>query len=162
MARSLAALAALALILSAFPAFSAQYFVANSTAPGLEAGQIVDGDKPLSLPAGAGVTLIGSDGETITLVGPLERPPGGGGGGDTSLFATLSDLVNPPDASIAILGTTREESKAEPDDPFAIALGASGDHCVPAGERIQLWRADNGDLQAPDHLAGGRVYRVRD
>ena len=143
MARPLAALAALALILAAFPAFSAQFFVANSTAPGLEAGQIIDGDKPLVLPAGARATLIGPDGKTITLTGPLEGPPGGGDGGDTSLFATLSNLVNPPDASIAMLGTTREGSLARPDDPFTIALGVSGDHCMPAGERIQLWRADS-------------------
>ncbi len=143
MARPLAALAALALILAAFPAFSAQFFVANSTAPGLVAGQIVDGDKPLSLPAGARVTLIGSDGKTITLTGPLEGPPGGGSGGDTGLFSALSDLVNPPDANIALLGTTREGSRDEPDDPFTIALGVSGDHCVPAGSPIELWRPDS-------------------
>lgn len=146
----------------ACPALAAQFFVAASTAPGLTRGAIIDGDEALSLPEGARVTLIAPDGKTVTLDGPFHGPPGGGAGADDrGLFAALSKLVSPQNASIASLGGTRGGPESMPEDPFAVALGVSGSHCVPASQPVRLWRPDtkrpslltirpgSGSVQAP-------------
>lgn len=159
---SIVALTAVVFFAMACPALAAQFFVAASTAPGLARGAIIDGDEPLSLPEGARVTLIAPDGKTVTLDGPFHGPPGGGAGtGDRELFAALSDLVSSQNASIASLGGTRGGPENVPEDPFAIVLGASGSHCVPAGQPLRLWRPDtkgsslltirpgSGSVQAP-------------
>lgn len=138
---SVVALTAAVFFAMAGPALAAQFFVAASTAPGLARGAIIDGDEPLSLPEGARVTLIAPDGKTVTLDGPFHGPPGGGAGiGDRELFAALSDLVSSQNASIASLGGTRGGPESVPEDPFAVVLGASGSHCVPAGQPLRLWR----------------------
>ncbi|MFQ5939386.1 MAG: hypothetical protein ACE5KL_04855 [Alphaproteobacteria bacterium] len=140
---SVVALTAVVFFAMACPALAAQFFVAASTAPGLTRGAIIDGDKPLSLPEGARVTLIAPDGKTVTLDGPFHGPPGGGAGTDDGeLFAALSDLVSSQNASIASLGGTRGSPESVPEDPFTVALGASGSHCVPASQPMRLWRPD--------------------
>ncbi len=60
--------------------------VIRSTAPGLEPGQVVDGNKKLKLPAGVKLTLISQDGKPLTLEGPfsgIPRTGKSGGGGET-------------------------------------------------------------------------------
>lgn len=103
-AATIVALVVPALIVASVPAFSADFFVANSTAPGLKTGDIIDGDEPLSLVANTRVTVIDERGNTLTLNGPYNGHLGGGADGGTELFDALEELVNPDDQDIQAVG----------------------------------------------------------
>lgn len=125
-------------------AWAQDLVIVNSTAPSLKPGQMVESDSPIEVPAGASVTLVSESGKILTLKGPRSGPPGmgGGGGGDANLLSSLSGLLSASGKETASLGTMRAVAPPmPPDDPWVINIGRSGDHCVPKGGPVTLWRA---------------------
>jgi hypothetical protein len=105
---------------------------------------MVKSGAALDVPAGANVTLVSQSGKTIVLKGPFSGVPGGGGGGggDTSLVSSLAKLLSASGSKSAALGTMRSGVARAPGDPWAVDIGRSGQHCVPAGGPVTLWRGD--------------------
>jgi hypothetical protein len=125
---------------------AAQWVVIDSTAPGFEVGQILDDSRPLDVPAGASLTVIGEDGTVTAIAGPFSGVPGGKAStGASGLMEALSRLVRGEGASAASLATMRQAGPIEPPDPWAIDITRSGDHCVRAEGAPALWRASAGD-----------------
>ncbi|MDP6787895.1 MAG: hypothetical protein QGI13_12285 [Rhodospirillales bacterium] len=116
--------------------------VIASSASAIKAGQMVKSGVALDVPAGANVTLVSQSGKTIMLKGPFSGVPGGGGGGDKSLVSSLSKLLSASGSKSASLGAMRSGIAKEPDNPWAVDIGRSGTHCVPAGGPVTLWRGD--------------------
>lgn len=141
-----AALALLSL-LAATPALARSLVVIESNAPGITPGQVLDGSQPLEVPAGAKVTCIGQDGETVKLTGPYMGVPAPGGGVDNPTFLDgLSALIAPAGGQSVALGATREVEGASgvPASPWLIDVSKSGDRCAaPSGSPV-LWRPDAG------------------
>ncbi len=136
----------LILMILAFSAQAAELVVVASSAPSLKLGQVVNSDAPLDIPEGASVTVVSSSGKTVTLKGPHAGPAGIGGGSsgdDTRLIASLSSLVSGSGKETTSVGVMRAVAPpAPPADPWAIDIGDSGDHCVPAKGSAKLWRAN--------------------
>jgi len=125
-------------------ASAGQLVVVESTTPGLGPGQILDGLKPLTLAAGARVTVIAEDGRIRSLVGPFsgvpdpsDPPPA-----ERSLVASLSRLIVGPSREM-VLGTLRANISPDPLDPWAVNVFRSGIHCVVEGSVPRLWRPDS-------------------
>jgi len=56
-------------------AAAGELMILDSTHPELPVAEVIDDDKPITLPAGAQVTLVSETGEEFTLVGPFEGLP---------------------------------------------------------------------------------------
>ena len=135
--------AVLLLVAAAGTAKAAELVVITSTAPGLQPGQIIDGSRTIGLPAGSTVTLISEYGTPITLTGPYEGVPAASAApGDRNLLAALSRLVASEGGESLALGASRGSAVVEPPGPWVIDVSQSGDHCVPAGGPVRLWRPD--------------------
>jgi len=134
----------LGLLLMTVHAAAQDLVVIASSASGIKAGQMVKSGAALDVPAGADVTLVSQSGKTIMLKGPFSGVPGGGagGGGDKSLVSSLSKLLSASDGKSAALGTMRAGVPKEPSSPWAVEVGRSGTHCVPADGPVILWRGD--------------------
>lgn len=135
----------------------------STVADMLPEGGIIDGTKPLSLPAGAAVTLVGESGNKITLKGPYSGVPGAAeqsaeGGFGSRMLMALSRLIvgTPRDASR--LGATRGAAGAMSDDLWLINVSMSGDHCLMSDSPAALWRA-RADNTAPLSI---KRYRTKD
>lgn len=132
----------LGLLLMTVHAAAQDLVVIASSASGIKTGQMVKSGAALDVPAGANVTLVSQSGKTIMLKGPFSGVPGGGGGGDKSLVSSLSKLLSASGSKSASLGAMRSGIAKEPDNPWAVDIGRSGTHCVPAGGPVTLWRGD--------------------
>lgn len=135
----------LILMTVAFSANAVDLVVISSSAPELKPGQIVNSGEPLQIPEGATVTLVSNSGKTISLKGPHKGPSGfiSVGTDDTRLISSLAGLMSGSGKETTSLGTIRSIGRAPPPptDPWAIDVGKSGDHCVPAKGPVTLWRA---------------------
>ena len=128
----------------AFSALAADVVVIASSAPNIMPGQIVNADGPLEIPAGARVTLISESGKTVTVNGPHSGPLSlaGESSGDPSLIKALAGLVSVPIKETGSLAFIRKGTvRTPPTETWVIDVGRSGDHCVPAGGPVKLWRA---------------------
>lgn len=127
-----------------FSALAADSVVVASNAPGITPGQNVKADEPLQIPKSASVTLVFESGKTLTVKGPHSGPMGavGEGGGDGRLLTALTDLLLGSGRETEATGAMRQDAiPASPPDPWVIDIGRAGDHCVPAGGPVKLWRA---------------------
>jgi hypothetical protein len=133
---------ALGWLIAMGPGAAAELLVLSSTAPDIKTGEIVDGAMSLSLPAGARVTLVGQDGQTVTLEGPFEGvPSGGAAAGDPGLLAKLSALVGGPSQDASSLGAVRSAGGGTKSaGPWVVDISRSGHHCVKADGAPELWR----------------------
>lgn len=123
------------------PGVAAELLVLSSTAPDIEAGEMLDGAMSLTLPAGTKVTLVAQDGQTVILEGPFEgAPSSGGGAGDPGLLTKLSALVGGPSQDASAIGAVRSAGGSAPNDPWVVNISRSGHHCVRSGGRPELWR----------------------
>ena len=136
--------AAFGFLLVVGQAAAADLVVIASSATGIKAGQMVKSGAALDVPTGANVTLVSQSGKTIMLKGPFSGVPGGGagGGGDKSLVSSLSKLLSASGGKSVALGAMRSGVPKEPDTPWAVEVGRTGTHCVPAGGPVTLWRGD--------------------
>lgn len=95
--RASALLAAFAALPLGAAVARAEAVVIATTAPGVAVGGIVADDSPLTVPAGAEVTLLGADGVARTVKGPGRLAAAApAGGADPGVLDTLSSLVAEP------------------------------------------------------------------
>lgn len=172
------------------PAEAGQLVVISSTIDALKPGIMLDGAKPLNLPAGASVTVIRGDGVLMTLTGPHQGAPTSAASDDPGLLSKLARVLTTSDQSRTSLGAVRSIGGGTPlvGKPWTIDLNRSGDYCasanhgiglmrpkVASGRRVVLKRMDTGekadvawpadreftDWPAPMAMADGAVYLAR-
>ena len=129
----------------AFSAMAADVVVIGSNAPLIKPGQIVTADALLEIPVGARVTLVSESGKTVTVNGPHSGPLfiAGNSSEKQSLISALSSLLSISEKEKSSVGLIRANIPPTPAAPWVIDIGRSGDHCVPAGSPVKLWRARN-------------------
>ncbi|MGF1640289.1 MAG: hypothetical protein ACFCUO_05015 [Rhodospirillales bacterium] len=131
---------------------TSQLVVIQSSNDQILAGQLVDGAKPLSLPAGVEITLVGEDGKMTRLKGPFSGPPlpSAAADGDPKVVAALSRLFvagGPGTTSLGVFrgyGATADAQGGNPPDVWAVNVYRSESLCVPEGSTPTLWRPDPG------------------
>ena len=156
--------ASMAAILTVGVAFSAtakqktyEMVVLHTEGAALKRGAVIDGHQPLALKAGSKVTLVGADGKTVTLQGPLSGKPADLAGTATGakspqkVVEILSALMSNEQRSTKALGVVRSAGPATAKLPneWAVNVQQSGTKCV-AGQQVKLWRSDAqqaGELQ---------------
>jgi hypothetical protein len=149
---------------------ASQLVVIESTTAELNPGQVVDGSKSLSLPAGVEVTLVGEDGKLTKLTGPFSGMPVGGNAadGDKRVVAALSRLFSTGAPGTSSLGAFRgyggsiDGQGLNPPDVWAVNVYNSESLCIPEGVTPMLWRPDPGrDLSLIVlHLSTGKEGTV--
>lgn len=129
-------------------ASAADLVIVASTAPALSAGQVIQHDTPLDIPASSSITVIAQNGQSATLTGPYSGIPGigAGGGGKDGVVGALSGLFAGSGQESTSLGVMRSTPPLPPSDPWMIDAGRSGDHCVPAKGAL-FWRAKSDRMQ---------------
>ena len=140
-----AALPGLALAIGismADPAEAGQLVVISSTIDALKPGVMLDGAKPLNLPAGASVTVIRGDGVLMTLTGPHQGTPNSAASDDPGLLSKLARVLTSSDQSRTSLGAVRSIGGGKPlvGKPWTVDLNRSGDVCASTTEGIGLMR----------------------
>ncbi len=116
--------------------------VIRSTAPGLEPGQVVDGNKKLKLPTGVKLTLVSQDGKPLTLEGPFSGFPRTGKSRGRNLIQALARLITRKSKDISSLAGGRAATSpgAMASNPWAIRISRSGDHCLLQTRPAVFWR----------------------
>lgn len=168
MSSRLALIAALFVLLWPQVGETSQLVVIESTGSEISPGQVIDGAKSLSLPAGAQVTLVGEDGTLTKLKGPFSGAPVGGsaGEGDKKVVAALSRLFASSAPGTSSLGAFRSYGASadglNPPDIWAVNVYRSESLCIPEGVTPMLWRPDPGrDLSLVVlHLSTGKEDTV--
>jgi hypothetical protein len=153
-------LSILGCLLLAGNALAAQVIVIAADKTDLAPGTTLDAGKPISLPAGASVTLITEAGKTITLKGPYSGvPETGTAGGDPQIVASLSKLFTGDARNRSLMGAFRKGGEAE--DPWALRVGRSETTCVKVTgaslRRSSANRKAEAELRTEDGSANGLV-----
>ena len=109
----------------------------------LKPGATIDGDKPLILGEGERITLIRTDGVTVTLRGPFDGVPISKKSLTNDPKQALSALVATRDARTNSVGSIRAAGDAkELPSPWLIDVTRPGVRCLPEGDRPIFWRPD--------------------
>ena len=109
----------------------------------LKPGATIDGDKPLILWEGERITLIRTDGVTVTLRGPFDGVPISKKSLTNDPKQALSALVATRDARTNSVGSIRAAGDAkELPSPWLIDVTRPGVRCLPEGDRPIFWRPD--------------------
>lgn len=119
--------------------------IIESTAPGIEAGAILDSADKVSVPEGAMIVVVEADGSTRTIDGPYEAAldaAAKGGEADGGLIANLGKLVSERENERQVLGAIRAAPGQVPQEIYVVDIGRSGNVCVPADGEIVLWRPE--------------------
>lgn len=123
---------------------SAEIIVLESTAPGIEAGSIVQDTDIVQIPDGAVILVAEEDGTTRDIAGPYNGPAGsagtGTGEGGGGLIANLGKLVQDRENTRQVLGAIRAAPGQVPPDLYLIDAARSETVCLPAGLAPRLWR----------------------
>lgn len=150
--------AGIATILMATVAYSAhakqvsyEMVVLRADGAALKPGAVIDGHQALALKAGSSVTLVGADGKTVTLQGPVSGKPaefaGKAAGGVKSpqkVVEILGALLSNEQRSTKALGVVRSAGptgSAKLPNEWAVNVQQSGTKCV-GGQVVKLWRSD--------------------
>ena len=133
------------LLLLALPGWlsAANLIVLEARGGGLSTGQSIASDKPINLKEGERVTVIGPDGNSVTLRGPFSGPPMPGGGASADPKQALAALVATRDARTSSVGVIRAGTEAAKlPEPWLIDMSRPGPRCLLEGERPVWWRPD--------------------
>lgn len=132
----------LALLTAPIGVHSAEIIILESTAPGIEAGSIVQDTDIVQIPDGAVILIAEEDGTTRDIAGPYNGPAGsaGTGGGGGGLIANLGKLVQERENKRQVLGAIRAAPGQVPPDLYLIDAARSETVCLPAGHAPRLWR----------------------
>lgn len=128
-------------------AAASEMVVLDAKGASMEKGTVIDGSKPITLSAGAKLTLMGADGSPISIEGPFTGKPAdkAKGGGDPKTVNALAALFAGQKKSTASLGAVRAGSAQEDvtlPQPWVISVDQSGARCIQKGA-TQLYRADS-------------------
>lgn len=148
----------LATVLAASVAFSAsasassyEMVVVHVEGSSLKRGAVIDGNRSLKLKAGSKVTLVGSDGSSVTLQGPsttapfqMTRSRQANPKAGKKVVEILGALLSDQRRSTKALGVVRSatsNSFTPPPHEWAVNVAQSGTKCI-GGDVAMLWRAD--------------------
>lgn len=120
--------------------------IASSGGAPHQLGDMVDGGDTLTLASGQRLVLIAPDGQQVSLDGPYSGVPApdAGVGPENRLFAAFSQMVQER-KDVTALGAVRfgdDDTGAVP-HPWAVNVGAAGDHCVRRAGQTYFWRLDS-------------------
>lgn len=115
----------------------------------LEAGQVIDGETPLTLTDGQQVSLMTEDGTLVKLYGPYAKPPMPAQSAATANVKLALQLLVTQEAGRERAGVIRGGTAEQvPPDPGLVDVSASGLRCLNSNATITLWRP-NSDVALP-------------
>ena len=114
-----------------------QLVVIASSSEQFSPGAVVDASREIVLPTNVSVTLISSDGGTITLNGPYKGKPNRGGSNSNKSFIDVLSEIASKEASSGI-AVFRNSPGSRP-DLWAININKPGTYCVQDGAEAILW-----------------------
>jgi len=148
-------------------ASAAPLLVTSSDNSDIQAGDIVDSKTIVRLESGARLTLIDSDGASISLEGPYDGTPVEDGADiseDRTVLDSLGKLFAGGEGANTIKkGATRGASaRSSTIGVWQIDTGSQGDVCVPTGGAITLWRenVDKASVLTLRHKESGKSANV--
>ena len=107
----------------------------------LKSGATIDGDKPLQLVEGERLTLIRTDGVTVTIKGPFNGVPISKQASSNDSKNAFSALLANRDARTNSIGVIRAGFDAkEIPDPWYVDVSRNGVRCVVEGSKPKYWR----------------------
>ncbi|MEC9344723.1 MAG: hypothetical protein VYB54_00760 [Pseudomonadota bacterium] len=128
-------------------ATAAEVIVLESTVAAFSPGVSLPANGVVSLPAGASISVLDSNGATRTITGPYSGPVAADAPGDGGVLSVLSQLVKEEDRERSMLGAVRAFSKSDVlRDPLAIDVSENGTFCLPPGQAPVFWRPEKLDI----------------
>jgi hypothetical protein len=134
------------LLLPAAQAAAGMLLVVDSSGMGHRKGDMIDGNKTISVPAGAELALMDETGRALTIKGPYDGVPGGNHvSGGPGLLARIAAIMTAPSSNTAtiILGAARSGSLSVTNaEPVLAQADAPQVMCAEKGTTPVLWRSD--------------------
>ncbi len=125
------------------PGRAVKFIVLDARGGGLKSGMTVDSGAALDLKEGERVTVIGPDGKSVTLKGPLQGRPLVGSTSAANPRQALAALLSTRDARVNSVGVVRAGTAAgRLPDPWLIDVTRPGIRCLMQGEQPVWWRPD--------------------
>lgn len=113
----------------------------------LQAGDLLDGSKSVTLTTGARLTLLAENGKTLKLVGPYSGVPASEGAASAQKsadLAVIANLLQGHQQKSTVLGVVRGDTSKSPPDANLISADKSGSRCLSSDSAV-LWRANAAD-----------------
>jgi hypothetical protein len=133
------------LLLPAAPAAAGMLLVVDSSGMGHRKGDMIDGGKTISVPAGAELALMDETGRALTIKGPFDGVPGGNhvSGGPGLLARIAAIMTASSNTATIVLGTARDAPLTVTNAGPVLAQ-ADGPQVMCAEKRSApvLWRSD--------------------
>ena len=121
----------------------AQLIVLQARGGGFKIGQSISPQKIISLKEGERITLISSNGKSITHRGPFKGLPVKKETSKPNPAKALSVLIANRDARTTSIGVIRAGTAAvQTPDHFAIDITRGGPRCLYEGEKPEFWRPE--------------------
>ena len=144
-----------------FEANAATLIVIDARGGNMKAGQKIDSATTLNLKEGERITVIGTDGKSITIRGKFSGSPLGSGPVATDPSRALAALINTRNARTSSVGVVRGATDAAPlSDPWLIDISRPGERCLKAGTPAIWWRPDSSASQKFTVLPIDRSWRA--
>ena len=131
---------------SALPCLAVNLIVLEARGGGLKSGMSIDSSATLTLKEGERVTVIGPDGRSATLKGPLSGQPFASGASSVDPKQAFAALLSARDARTSSVGVIRAGSDAAKiPTPWLVDVTRPGARCLLQGEHPVWWRPDTGE-----------------
>ncbi len=129
---------------SAVPALAVNLIVLEARGGSLKSGMSIDSSATLTLKEGERLTVIGPDGRSITLKGPLSGQPLSKSSVAADPRQALAALISTRDARTSSIGVVRAgAATAKLPAPWLIDVSRPGVRCLLEGEHPVWWRSDS-------------------
>jgi hypothetical protein len=120
--------------------------VIASNDPLIEAGSVIDGNRPIRIALGASLILVSSIGNVIKLSGPYDGAPDTSvSNSDSRIVDSLSRLITTKASSPSTLAVSRGEPEQRPPerpDIWGIDITYADKYCLRQDQPTMLWWAD--------------------
>jgi hypothetical protein len=133
-----------AIVVAGGAAQALELVVVQAQGVNLQAGQKIDGTKPLTLDAGQRLTLISPEGKTLRLRGPYNQAPAATAAADgAGVVDSLKGLVSAQRQGTATLGVVRAgTAEKELPGPWLVNVAKGGSRCILEGQQVVFWRPE--------------------
>ncbi len=156
-------LAALAIVVLAWPAMALDYVVVKAAGnTNYKPGDVLAETTEITIAEKQSMTLIDALGRKLLLKGPLSGDLAQlsasqnngeaakvelGSGRSSNIIGALSNLLKTETVNSVSVGAFRNLAAGDPStDPWAIDVTQADDHCVQEGRSATFWRADAGKV----------------
>lgn len=130
-------------LMIASQSLAAPMIVVEARGAGLRPGMRLDSAATIDLKDGERVTLIGADGQAVTLRGTYAGVLTKAGGASQNPRLALAALISTRNDRASKVGAIRSGANAAPlPDPWLIDVSRSGARCIREGQRPIWWRPD--------------------